>query len=381
MDKRKREQTAYAPYWYVDTVTDSIIQVKNHRPFELIVAPQLTFHSGYKAELDPVSIQPFATESISLRDSLLIHPGDGLRQGRWGDGSRPQSLVGTVSLTTISPSTANSTDFNAWVFTQNEAEGLGFVTVFYIPPDERLNILEGLWWLPYPDTNAIFAIQNASPSVVHCDIDIISGSDRIDRTQVQLDEYGSTLITLSEIAKISNREQGGIRVTWEPVGGNDGPYALFGRGFLIQEQAGFSSPVTIWPRSSGTYNQETQLQHPVAYFGRLDHFIPGSSAYLHPHLLLQNMSQREAIIRLTLDGDDTAGQPMTVSLEEVILPSGSNTHLDLEEQRQSTFGKLVDGVAGMRLEYDGAPGIIAELINVDETGDVVLVRPLPQHPR
>jgi len=85
-------------------------------------------------------------------------------------------LVGAARLTPVSDAESqqvpNARSFSAWIVITDPTEGLGLVTPFQVPADAINTILEGLWWLPYPDTQAYFALQNTSQRPINLTMEL-----------------------------------------------------------------------------------------------------------------------------------------------------------------------------------------------------------------
>jgi hypothetical protein len=108
---------------------------------------------------------------VSLKSQLLkshvpspTSPGGKSRH--WGDGSRPNSLVGAIQLDVISPQTATAKDFNGWILVENFSERLGTMSMFENPGGAIGTVLEGLWWTPYATMQSAisFNLENDSQS-------------------------------------------------------------------------------------------------------------------------------------------------------------------------------------------------------------------------
>ncbi|MGI8333829.1 hypothetical protein ACRYCC_28095 [Actinomadura scrupuli] len=99
----------FAQYWYVDDDTDSHLEVKNHLDSPLVLVVRLRLADGEKAELEPFTVGAFATMRIGLKDRLDDYlerlPGapEPLGPPRWGDGSRPRSLLGSAEVVPVYP--------------------------------------------------------------------------------------------------------------------------------------------------------------------------------------------------------------------------------------------------------------------------------------
>lgn len=90
-------KSLYAPYWYVDTATDSYIEVKSHvvkSPITLL--PIITTLDDKRVKLSPITVPPLATVRVSLKSQLLTSQvpsptSPGGKSRHWGDGSRPNA--------------------------------------------------------------------------------------------------------------------------------------------------------------------------------------------------------------------------------------------------------------------------------------------------
>src|SRR5262249_50287085 len=90
-------------------------------------------------------------------------------------------------------------------------------------------------------------------------------------------------------------------------------------------------------------------------------------------LLLRNTSKRDVRIRCSIYGKDASGKFVQFQLHDIQISPQSSIHIDLEKQRQLSRSNLADGAAGLRLTHDAAAtDIVADLINIDESGDFVL---------
>lgn len=375
---------AYAPYWYIDNRTDSFLEIKNNLESSIVVAPTLTLITGQTVQLNPVTIAPLATESLLLNSQVQFRlPGSG--EPRWGDGSRPNSLLGSAQLTLTSPEGTDANAFSAWVVIKNLVEHLGLVTPFKTPEGTINTVLEGLWWLPYPNTQAYFALQNASRAPIEVQMELFSDGQVVKTKTLEIEASALQLINIGDELKPNIPPAlGGIRFSYETRLGQVLPGHILGRGMLIQEQLGFSPSLMTHESLSDVLvvpeNFKPELQSPAAYFGALRNLISESDAYVHPHLLLRNISKRSLTVQGAIYGKrcGTSGcNDAELQLNPVTLQPESTVHIDLEKQRQASRDKIADGVAGLRLTHDGGPtDVVAELINVDQTGDVVLYDPV-----
>jgi hypothetical protein len=367
---------AYAPYWYVDGLTDSFIEVKNHLREELIVAPILRLTTGQSLKLPSIAIAPLMTKRMRLKDHLHFKSQGGKRIGRWGDGSRPNSLVGSAQLSLVSPKSVSAKAFSAWIIVEDLQEKLVFVaSPFENPADAISNVLEGLWWVPYPDTQVYFALQNTSRIPVTLRVELFNDRKAIRTLILRLKASSMNLINIVNLLQPDTLPaMGGIRFTYESKGDHILPGRILGRGILIQEKKGFSSPLVLYGSLGHVpTNTSHELHAPAAYFGKLDRLLARTEGSSHPHLLMRNITEQNITAQVRIYGRDASGKPAELYLQAVAIEPHALIHIDLEEQRQQLQSPIADGVAGLRVIHNGGPtDIIAELINVDDTGHTVL---------
>src|SRR5262249_18518501 len=146
--------------------------------------------TGQTMQLDTVTIPPLATTRLSLRSQLQPNPPKQPAVGRWGDGSRSNSLLGNARLTPISPKDTSARAFSAWTFIKDVEEGLALVTPFKIPADIINTVIEGLWWLPFSHAQAYFALQNTSSVAIEVEMDLLSNGALIARQPVKVAPWG-----------------------------------------------------------------------------------------------------------------------------------------------------------------------------------------------
>jgi hypothetical protein len=204
------ERSLYAPFWYIDDLTNSFIEVKNNLESDPSVMPLITLLNGPTRQLDIIKIAPLSTALVDLKAQPMIaqqrlaemkreRRNEPKSLSRWGDGSRPNSLLGSAQLVAISPTDATSNAFGAWVVTDNQKERFGLVTTFEDPTKITTpTTLEGLWWLPFHDTKAYFSFQNASDLALKLQVDVISNGETITR-YLSLEASSSQLIEIGEV--------------------------------------------------------------------------------------------------------------------------------------------------------------------------------------
>ena len=371
-----QQKSAYAPYWYVDDQTDSSIEVKNLLDSPLTLLPKLTTISGQSLQLKPLTVAPRSTERLNLKPYVQVNS-QGRRKSlggkpidRWGDGSRPNSQLGSAALMATSPRDSDAQSFSAWIVVKNRKEGLGVVSPFHqAHADEIDTVLEGLWWLPYRDTQAYFALQNTSRQQIDLYMELYSNGQAIKSKRIQLEAFAFKFVNIGEVLGVAAPpEIGGVRFSYK----SQLRQHVMARGLLVEDKTGFCSPLNLYESVRDvTTEGRSELQAPVAYFGKLGKLVSGSMENLNPHLLLRNTAKREITVQGTIYGKDLDGRYIAFQLQSVTLKPEWPIAINLERERQTSQSNLADGIAGLRLTHDGDPtDIVAELINVSETGNL-----------
>ncbi len=391
-EQRLQEGCLFAPYWYVDDLTDSVIEVKNNLTDVLTVRARLTTEGGVPIVLEEFELAPLGWSSVWLRSRLpaKLFASNGSSSPSWGDGSRPNSLVGSAYLEPVKPPGHRADAISGWIRVEDPTERLGVVATFEtltyaVSASEQ----HALWWLPFPNSRAYFALQNASTIPLELGVDLYtevsSGS-----TEVSIPALGSTTLDIAGVlGHAVPSAMGGITfraVRADP--GDIGLNRLIGRGRVIQEQMGFATSLKL--HESGVdapSNRGGEVHAPVAFFGRLERLLPRSGMVLHPHLLLRNAGDRRSRVEIDVHARTGGGDPVKWGLAPLELGPQQMTDIDLEWWRRRSDTTLGEGVGGVRVRYDGLPThLVAELVNVEEHGrfawyDATRRRPLHQTTR
>jgi len=281
--------------------------------------------------------------------------------------------VGAIQLDVISPEAATAKDFNGWILVENFSERLGTMSMFENPGDAIGTVLEGLWWTPYADAQLYFALQNTTQTAVTVEFALFDKSGQLAAKSLTIPGFGARLINAGEILGSQPLPELGSATF---MYNTSKPGAIVARGRLLQEKIGFSASWKLQEIATLTNNApaptKSELHAPAAYFGTLSRLSHRGEAYLHPHLLLKNVSKRRITTVGTVYGKDAKGKVAKLNIDPLILEPNFTVHIDLEQKRQKRKGPLADGPAGVRLIYDGTPTeVVAELLSVDETGHVV----------
>src|SRR5438034_5449007 len=195
-------------------------------------------------------------------------------------------------------------------------------------------------------------------------------------TTFELGPYGTRIVSVRDLFGTTKEAPtvGGLTIEYKSVRGPTGAGQVLCRGVLVQEKRGFSVSYRLHESLSRPLDvASSEMQAPAAYFGKLFHLTGRSDAYIHPHLLLRNAAKNQINIQPTLYGKDFSGKDTALALPIIKMLPEAVSHIDLDEERQRTNASLADGVAGLRLTYNANPtDLVADLINVDESGDFSL---------
>lgn len=372
----------FAQYWYLDDHTDSFLEVKNHLDSALVLVARLRLFDGEMLELEPITVRPFTTKRLSIKKQLSSYTEElpqeedavPLQGTRWGDGSRQNSLLGNVELFPIYPGDAAAEDFSAWVVIEDPIEGLALVHPFRLPPHAASTILDSVWWRPYPEVMVYYILQNTHSVETKVDLAIFSGdgNEILTTRALVISPFGLRLVALHDLLPNELGSVGGVRFFCD-VDDESATRTILARGMLIDENRGFSSPLWIHGfRGALPSDKATELHGVGLLFGNAKVLLPRSRAIIHPHLLLRNVTERPIEITLVTGGRDQYGRVSDFRLAKR-LDAGSAMHLDLEMERRQSRSDIADGVGTLRLTHNGNPtDVVAELVNVDETGDFCL---------
>ncbi|WP_430111007.1 hypothetical protein [Paenibacillus sp. B1-33] len=384
------DRSQYAPYWYIDNDTESIMEIKNHLAKPLTIIPLLNIEYGKTIQLHAITINPFATTRLDLKSELKSEISQKTEEGteneHWGDGSRPNSLLGSAVLIPVDPPEAKVKSYGAWILTLNPKEKLGFNTMFENPTEPLIPTkLKTLWWLPHPGTKAYFSLQNTSPAPCEIQVEMVSG-DTKKVVNLKLEAMASPMIEVEKLFGSENLPRmGGITVSSNGcphlqnltiTSGLKSPI-IVGRSKLINKERGFATSLMFHQSLNKAANSSeyptpsrgTELHAPVAYFGKLDVLLERSTFFMHPHLLMWNTASFDINVTVIVYGKDIHGKQTSLELKPMTLRSNSTIDIDLQEQRQLYQSQLADGIAGIRVLHDGfTTDIVTELTNIDEKG-------------
>jgi hypothetical protein len=163
----KPSPRSYAAYWYVDALTDSILEVKNNLSKTLLLRLDLYDRSGMRQYRRVIRVAPFGLSHVSVREALGLKTRS-TTHGEWGTGERRGSAVGHAQLTVVGSHGRIAGAYSAWIVVEDDAQGLGVVAPFERPEASITTQAEGLWWLPGAAAHAYFgdpkhdASQNCS---------------------------------------------------------------------------------------------------------------------------------------------------------------------------------------------------------------------------
>jgi hypothetical protein len=367
-----KARSLFAPFWYVDSATDSVVEVKNHLTRKLVTKLLLIRNDGSQIELPPFAIPPLATAPLAL-GPYVPRQNEGHGEARWGDGSAAGSAVGSAVLSAIEPEEAGASAFSAWILTEKGPAQFGVPTLFEDPADIVVsNRLEGIWWRPYQDARVLFSIQNASsgPATVETNLQIEGHSAS---AKVVIPPFGARHCDIAdmlgmEAAPILGGITFSVNPDCPPVCAT--PVQLVGRARLVAERRRFAASLMLHQSLAGASTlQGTEIHAAAAYFGSLARLLGKSTVSMRPHLLMRNTGARPISIEILLHGKNRYGKPIVFALKPFKLDPQAVRHLDLEDERVARRSRLADGLAGVRVRHDGGlTDLLTELLNLEDGG-------------
>jgi hypothetical protein len=165
---------------------------------QLTVVPVLTLGSGESIKLSPLTIAPFATKNLSLKSQPPLSTLGKTGPGRWGDVSRSNSFIGNARLIPVDPLGSTPNDFSAWILVESPTERLGVVSMFEKPINALGTVREGLWWLPYPDAQAYYAVQNTSSTSLDVEMQLYVQGKLAKQRSLKLGPFAFQLIDVAK---------------------------------------------------------------------------------------------------------------------------------------------------------------------------------------
>jgi hypothetical protein len=254
-------------------------------------------------------------------------------------------------------------NISAKIVTENPKQSLAVHSGFYKYAGKSMS---SMWWLPTRDSVALFALQNTSYSKVAVNTILYLGGQVIAGRRVILPAGGSSLVDLRElIPQPLSRKQlpevGMVRF----IADGDSAY-IMGRTVLFDEQRGFSLPLAM----HGVLTQLTnRLQLAGAPIGRPGKKLGFSKkTKFTTQLLMTNTSAKAISVSVTLDGRNSAGEPVSWDMPGVEIGPLESRAVDLNKVRIKSQSPIADGYAGVRLNHTGTGlDLSVEAVTVDQT--------------
>jgi hypothetical protein len=351
----------YCPYWYLDPNTSAVLEITNNGAVSRTVAPTLSLMGSEHFELDAVTIPPNGTRRISLNQVLKSRVDHQDLAGgihRWGDGSRIGSLWGSAEIESEMVET-----IAAKIVTENPTQSLAVHSGFYKYAGKSVS---SMWWLPTRDTVALFALQNTSYSKVAVNTIVYLGGQVIAGRRINLPAGGSSLVDLNELLPRRISKKGLPEVGMVRFIADGDSASIMGRTVLFDEQRGFSLPLAM----HGALTQLTnKLQLAGAPLGRLGKKLGFSkNTKFTTQLLMTNTSSKAINVTVTLDGRNSAGEPISWDMPVIEIGPLESRAVDLNKVRIKSQSPIVDGHVGVRLTHTGTGlDLSAEAVTVDQT--------------
>jgi hypothetical protein len=303
-----KSQESFAPYWTSEPGWTTELQLKNNLPSTpLTVTPVLRLASGNEILLDPATIPPNSSVSVSVNEELLAHASDLL--------SQPGSY-GSVVFRYTSPSAGN---LYADVLLSIHGEPISFPMVARAEsaiPVSPGSSLEGIWWQPRADLNDVLILGNHGDSKITGTLSLYDASGKRWNQQLVLGSHRTQRMAASDLLKRAglSGSYGGISfITEASVASIDAAH------FMYDEVSKFSSSQELMRRDPSAtlreyagpeakhwtmYAPMLALQHPDPTIG-----IPAGTE-LQPMLIIRNTTAKKltADLALTWRGDSGKGQ-------------------------------------------------------------------------
>ena len=385
-DTGGQDSSSVGAYFYFDFGSSSVLQLSNTTDRSAWLSVRARLRGVAPVDLGEVLVGPLGHLTIDLRQRLAAYrsprqpgagpgvsnPGTVPPSGhRWGDGSRPGSLWGTVE---ISGGTAG---IESWVLNQAPAESVSVPSMtartFAMLPFEGQKVLMGAWWRPTATTRVHWVLTNVSDQAITVKA-LFPQRNHAMRpgSSIEIPARESRLVRLAQIHPGTSPEGSGW-VIFRVASPDLQKASMVGHGFAIDEIRGYSSPAMLRPPASSLASNELQI--PGTHLGPAParHGYPTGTVF-DANLLLVNRHEApiEVFLELQLQGGEA---PSRISLRSFTLAPFESRRMSLGEA--ATLGALpgsqrrrlrLGAFVGLRLQHSGEPGSLfadAVTVNVD----------------
>ena len=380
----RASERAYAPFWYLDAGTDATLEIASNSSEVLTFTPILMLRGTVPFPLQPVTLQPHDTVRIPLRPALGARIGSaGTRErtrlsfdrlGRWGDGSRENSMWGSAIL--------EGEQFGAvyaWILSENREAGISINSMVSGHGRSAPELL-AMWWRPSSNTRVLMSLKSTAQQPITVDTLVFVEGEQRPGISIELGPECARLIRPEELLELTG-DQKMPQIGAVSFKVRDGEPNLQGWTILADETQGFSTPLSMQAPGS---RSSTKSQMTGALIGELPEEMSGSDRpYFHPQLLLTNTENSPKDVFLTMRTDEVSPELSTVEgpsgpepvntqvvfeVPPIALAPFESRLVNLAEVRARYGADFPDGFLSIELDHNGqASGLFSEVLTVDES--------------
>lgn len=332
------------PYFYCDGSTSATLELANLSTKEQRVTPIVMIEGKFEHQLEPAVVGGLETVQVPLDGVLLGKHNAGEKitfNGRWGDGSRSNSLWGSVRLVTDGPSTVGS-----WVLSTDSEESLSIAGVEQRHSSASKQ-LQSLWWRPTDATEVYFVLTNVGKVATSIMVEVMyNGWDgNANPNVIELASGQSQLIDLNGLSNSSGYSSGAVRFT-----SNDA--AILGTTIAVDEEHGYTLPLLMRAENDWADSRQARLDTVSMPIGPVDAdsgFPAGT--HFEPYIILANVTDKSIAVTPTIWLTDGR----SLSLNEINVNSGATEELNIFEATADIMNWPANAKIAMTLRHDGRP--------------------------
>lgn len=351
----------YAPLWFIDSSTDSEIEIAN-----LADAPKmilLSFRDNTGREImRSIELSPFETFHTSAKSLVAWSRANRVdetvsQRRRRGPLDNEHMLWGNAAIETSDP-----TNLAAKIRVQNLLRNESFEVPFANPKQNWSKELVSALWLP-PSMRGFLVVRNLAPTALELEITAhAQGRSTTVRKELagqEQEEYD--LEELFPAVQLGDMEMPiGLRVHHDGENGD-----LLAWGLLADDE---SQPQSVFPFLDTAKRFGNLVYHPAVVFESPAMATVSDATPLRPYLLVYNSGKLGSMIRARSSISEESKDHLQWETGPMDLPGRSVVAIDLLQYPGSS-----SGLGSVVLEHEAAADVIsAWLIHLDARGRIAM---------
>jgi hypothetical protein len=316
-------QEVFSPFWTVQPGWRTELMIRNNASQEMTVLPVLRSRTGAETNLEPVSIAPNASQSVSVADAIArVAPSVHADADAYG------SVVfryNSVSAGHIYASTVVARTGSPVMFHFDAARTV---------PDFTAGSYQSIWWRPTRDDTETLVLANLGARDIQGNIRLLDAKGRSATHPFSIGPRQTQQVSLTELLNKDGLEGefGGLAI--EP---QNSPGYLQVLQFNLNEVTGLGALLKVFPKSVLAEKQFTIRASMVA----LAHPDPAlalpTETRLQPRIFLYNSTEHAIVAHLLVDWH-SATEWGRKPVPDLTIAPGATQILSLAESDEQQLG-------------------------------------------